>query len=69
MELGDEMIKQLPGWANYVVLWAIYFALGWGLKAITGFEADIRFIALFTAFYCGAYLAKWRFYDGGWHFN
>ena len=63
------MIKAIPGWANYVLLWVIYFALGLGLKYITGFEADNRYIALFTAFYCGAYLSKWRFHDNSWHFN
>jgi len=63
------MIKSIPGWLNFALLWIVYFGLGVGLKAITGFECDIKFIALFTAFYCGAYLAKWRFYDGSWHFR
>ena len=62
------MLRNIPGWLNFILLWIAYFGLGVGLKAITGFACDIRFIALFTAFYCGAYLAKWRFSDGKFRF-
>jgi len=62
------MIKALPGWLNFVLLWLAYFGLGLFLRLVSGLKADTAFIALFTAFYCGCYLSKWRFHDKGWHF-
>ena len=63
------MIRSLPGWLNYILLFAFYFALGLLLDLVTGFHADKRFIALFCAFWAGAYLAKWRYTEGeGWRF-
>ncbi len=62
------MIKRLPGWANYLVLWAAYFVIGIALDWICRFHTDWRFIGFFTAFFAGAYLAKWRFMDGKWRF-
>jgi len=49
------VIRSLPGWLNYILLFAFYFALGLLLDLVTGFHADKRFIGLF----CGCYLAKW----------
>jgi len=63
------MIKRVPGWLNYLLLWAFYFAVGILLDFICGFHTDKRFIGFFTATYAGGYLAKWRFCDGdGWRF-
>lgn len=96
------MIKSIPGWANFFILWAIYFVAGAGLNLLLNwirqefrmkygirerrqgslgpthisperrrwyYLIDWAYVLLITAVYCGAYLAKWRFYDGGWHFN
>jgi hypothetical protein len=63
------MIKQLPGWANYLALWAFYMLISWLMCLVTGWKADWRLLAFITAVYAGGYLAKWRFHDGGWHFN
>jgi len=63
------MIKCLPGWLNFILLFAFYFCIGVLLDCICGWHTDKRFIGFFTAFYAGGYLAKWRFYNGGWHFN
>lgn len=62
------MIKALPGWANFIILFAAYAALAEALNFIF-FKGSINqaFIALICAFFCGAYLAKWRF-DSTWHF-
>lgn len=58
-----------PGWLNAIVLWNIYFWLAKYIKHITHSQAEEWFIALITAVACMLYLAKWRFYDGGWHFK
>lgn len=68
------MIKEIPGWANYLLLWAVYSGLVIFLdylfvKAKKKREMDWLFDVFVSAVYCGAYLAKWRFYDGGWRFN
>jgi len=63
------VIKSIPGWLNFILLFWAYFAIGEFLRWITKSSAEHWFIALFCAFFCGAYLAKWRFYDGqGWRF-
>jgi hypothetical protein len=62
------MIKRLPGWLNYLLLWLVYFAVGVGFDALCGFHTDKRFIGGFTALYAGAYLAKWRFDKDEWRF-
>jgi hypothetical protein len=62
------MIRRLPGWLNFILLFAVYYALGLLLDLVTGFHADKRFIGLFCAFWAGAYLAKWRFMDNEWRF-
>lgn len=63
------MIKSLPGWLNFFILFAAYALIAEALNFIFfGGRVDHRFVALICAFFCGAYLAKWRFYDNGWHF-
>lgn len=92
------MIKSIPGWLNFLILWLAYFSLTVVLNyAVNSLRQRLRFgrelregslgpvhitpqkkkwfelidwtfCLLITAVYCGAYLAKWRFYDGGWHF-
>jgi hypothetical protein len=63
------MIKSIPGWLNFLGLWVVYFLIGWGLDALCGWHTDKRFIAFYSAMFCGVYLAKWRWYEGdGWHF-
>ena len=65
------MIKEIPGWANFAGLLIVYFL------ALTIFDVLFKFDAIFWSqhrlihclLFCGAYMAKWRFYDGGWHFN
>lgn len=63
------MIKQLPGWLNFIILWLAYFGVGIALDALCRFHTNWRFIGFFTAFFAGAYLSKWRWYEGqGWRF-
>jgi len=95
------MIKTIPGWLNFFILWCAYAIVGAGLNLIVNYlrqearmwlnirEArraslgpvhvsperkkwyaliDWIYVILITAVYCGGYLAKWRFYDEGWHF-
>jgi len=95
------MIKSIPGWLNFFILWTIYFFVGALLNLLLNcFRQEMRirfkvreerraslgpvhvsperkawfmlidwtYVLLITAVYCGAYLAKWRFYDDGWHF-
>ena len=52
------MIKRLPGWLNFILLWVFYFGIGLLLDLICGWHTDKRFIGFFTAFYAGGYLAK-----------
>jgi len=59
------MIKSIPGWANYVILWGLYFIIAFLLSlAFDGW----RLALVISTVYAGGYLAKWRFYDEGWHF-
>jgi len=57
------MIKQLPGWLNFILLWVFYFGVGILLDLICGWHTDKRFIGFFTAFYAGGYLAKYRAFE------
>lgn len=63
------MIKRLPGWLNFLILFAGYVILAEALNFVF-FKGriDHRFVALVCSFFCGGYLAKWRFFDNGWHF-
>lgn len=63
------MIKQLPGWANYFLLFGIYSGLGFLLRWMSGSKCETWFVLLMMAVYAGGYLAKWRFYNGKWRFN
>lgn len=64
------MMKSLPGWLNFILLYAAYCLVGEGLNFLFWKGAVPHpFIACICAFFCGAYLAKWRFYDGSWHFQ
>lgn len=67
------MIKNLPGWVNYLLLWLGYLLLTvfihWTFNHFVWSWENVRFDMIITAVYCGAYLAKWRFYqqpDGSW---
>ena len=62
------MIRRLPGWANFLLLWLLYFLVAWGMDALCGWHTDKRFIGFITAIFCGGYLAKWRFTDNEWRF-
>jgi len=62
-------IYYMPGWANFLVLFLIYFALAKFLKLISHSVAEDWFVIIICLCFCGAYLAKWRFYNGGWHFR
>lgn len=59
------MIKSLPGWINFLMLWAAYFVAVWLLSLV--FDGW-RLALVMSAVYAGGYLAKWRFYEDGWHF-
>jgi len=68
------MIKELPGWLNFLIIWAVYSCLTVFLdvlvvKARKKAAVDWLFDVFVASVYCGAYLAKWRFYDGTWHFR
>lgn len=68
------MIKNLPGWLNFFILWAAYFLLTIGVDFFllkVKYHKRMHWLLDFviTSVYCGGYLAKWRFYDGGWHFQ
>ena len=68
------MIKELPGWANFMVLWVAYSGLTIFLdylfvKGKKKREMDWLFDVFVASVYCGGYLAKWRFYGDGWHFR
>lgn len=96
------MIKSIPGWLNFFILWLAYFIIAAGLNLLINwirqetriwlrikeerqaslgpvfvfperkkwfYLIDWIYVILITAVYCGGYLAKWRFYDGGWHFK
>lgn len=62
------MIKQLPGWINFLLLSVVYaivvLLLRWMLKS----QCEDWFLAVMVFMYAGAYLAKWRYHNGEWHF-
>ena len=60
------MIKRLPGWLNFIILWALYFLVFWLLSL--AIKDTLSLVLCASAVYAGGYLAKWRFYDDGWHF-
>jgi len=67
------MIKEIPGWANYLLLWAVYSGLVIFLdflfvKAKKKAQMDWLFDVFVSAVYCGAYLAKWRWSGDEWRF-
>lgn len=63
------MIKGLPGWINFFVLSVAYGVVVVLLRWMLGSVCEDWFLAVIVFTYAGAYLAKWRFYNGGWHFN
>ena len=63
-----KMIKQLPGWANWIALWLVYMFAGFTFYFILGYEVDWRYIVVICALHAGIYLAKWRFNEGNWKF-
>ena len=67
------MLRRVPGWINYFLLWAFYSVLFVGIYYLlrwAGVEmSDIGVIVVMSAIYSGAYLAKWRYTEGkGWRF-
>ena len=65
------MIKEWPGWANFGSLLLVYFLVLTAFDIL--FRLEIRFFSqqrlVHCLLFCGAYLAKWRFFDGSWHFD
>jgi len=63
------MIKSLPGWLNFFLLWIFYSVLFGGiyllLKWLFKFDQVLSIMVIMSAFYAGAYLAKWREKQGG----
>lgn len=62
------MIKGLPGWANFFILAFVYATALVFLRWLFKSQAENWFLGIVVFTYAGAYLAKWRFYDGGWKF-
>jgi len=64
------MIKRLPGWLNFILL-ALAYYVGLSLLDLVfpnwKIGSPIRVVHVLA--FCGAYLAKWRFFDGSWHFQ
>jgi len=65
------MIRDMPGYLNYILLCTIYYAA-------FSFLIDMPFLKkpffdqvrlIHCLFFCGCYLAKWRFIEGEWRHN
>jgi len=63
------MIKELPGWLNFFILSTAYAVLIVFLRWLFGSVAEDWFLGIVVFTFAGAYLAKWRFYGSGWHFQ
>ncbi len=63
------MIKSLPGWLNFFILGTAYGILLVFLRRVFNSQCEDWFLGIMGAVFCGAYLAKWRFHDGSWHFQ
>ena len=63
------MIKEFPGWLNFYLLSIAYALVVIFLRWLLKSQCEDWFLAILIFNYAGAYLAKWRFYDGGWHFR
>jgi hypothetical protein len=62
------MIKSIPGWINFFLLWLFYFGVMWFIGWLFKAHYDLWYLGLITAVYSGSYLAKWRFDNGEWRF-
>ena len=63
------MIKQLPGWLNFFILATAYAVIVVFLRWLFKSQCEDWFLGIIVFTYAGAYLAKWRFYNNGWHFQ
>ena len=63
------MIKELPGWLNFFILAFAYAVIMVFLRWLFKSQCENWFLAIIVFTYAGGYLAKWRFYDSGWHFK
>ncbi len=63
------MIKQWPGWLNFLFLSAVYAIVVLLLRHILRSQCEDWFVAILVFTYAGAYLAKWRYHrEEGWKF-
>jgi len=64
------MIKQIPGWLNYLAVFAFYSAIGYFLRWISGSQCEWWFLLLIMSVWAGGYMAKWRYFEseGKWRF-
>lgn len=67
------MIKEIPGWMNYLLLWIAYCVVGFfilGLIWVLFRKVPvIGFLVISAMFHAGMYMAKWRYVNGKWQFN
>gem|GEM_PF-2762840 len=62
------MLRNIPGWLNFFLLSIAYAFILIFLRWIFKSQCEDWFLGIIVFTYAGAYLAKWRFHDGGWHF-
>jgi len=63
------MIKRFPGWFNFFLLATAYAIIVVFLRWLFKSVCEDWFLGIIVFTYAGAYLAKWRFHEGGWHFR
>lgn len=64
------MIKDWPGWKNWLALWGVYMIAGFVFKFVMyKYTVEWPYIVVIAAVHSGIYLAKWSYDKGHWRFR
>jgi hypothetical protein len=65
------MVRDMPGWLNFICISIIYYFALYIFVDLPFFNREILSQQrwMFSLFYGGAYMSKWRYVNGSWGFN
>ena len=65
----NKMMERIPGWLNFILLSAFYYAIFGLLESVFELGLSKQSILIVSMFFAGGYLAKFREKTGGgWRF-